>query len=102
MKIYIKYMPVFIFCMVMGEFSKANKYCACISGSSFPEGSGLRYIARCYDAKGNVIETLENTTISSKSEAQQKTNAFMGMYNIKKDDCVEYPDGKMILDLSKR
>ena len=89
--------------LFIGSFGalEANEYCQCLKVITFNKlNNKFQYIAQCY-VNGKPAQLVESTTVNSAEEAQKKTTATLKTLGINPGDCIEYPDGSMVL-LPKR
>lgn len=90
----------FIFSVISLSFFgalQANEYCQCLKVTTYQKlGDKIQYTAQCY-VDGKQTDMIESATLNSVKEAQDKTDKIAKTYNINVNDCVEYPDGTMIL-----
>jgi len=93
---FLKYISCLSLGIILGNASKANDICDCISTLTYPAPNNqVRYVARCY-LNGEKKEVVEERTFNNQEEADQRTTSLLKAYNIQKNACIALPNGKMI------
>jgi hypothetical protein len=81
--------------LILGEASKADKDCVCISvWHQTLANNTIQYVAKCVQPNGEET-TLISTKLPSLEEAKKATDGYKNQYKIKDTDCIQLPGGKM-------
>src|ERR1700722_9068547 len=95
MKLTFIYISVVLVGLIIGEASKADKDCQCISVWQHTlTNNTIQYVAKCVQPNGDETPLL-STILQSPEEAKKKTDGYMNQYKIKDSDCIQLPGGKM-------